>query len=333
MSDLVADNTGGEGQRFRTAHLNDTAVGDPDHQAARIWAIQGADAGALGICHEQPLQECAFLSRHYKSGRRSSHASGAAVVGTQLNPKAWLQKMPGSCLKYLLDSKSLDGRLRWTPRRKRILAAVDDLFEAQVQVTQDLVRFPSLRGQEHTIQDFVYELLRSRGAVMDRWRITEDDIKHHPGFSPIDVSYENAWNVVGSFRPQNESGRSLILNADVDVVPTGPADMWTAPPFEPTIRDGWLFGRGSADMKGGLAANIFALDAIRVAGFAPQATVHIQSVVEEESTGNGTLAASARGYRADAVVCQSLGRSWCALTGRRGSRCGDGQAGTYPRDG
>jgi acetylornithine deacetylase len=190
-----------------------------------------------------------------------------------------------------------------TQAEARILAAVDDLFEAQVRLTQDLVRFPSLRGQEHTIQDFVYELLRSRGAVMDRWRITEDDIKHHPGFSPIDVSYENAWNVVGSFRPQNESGRSLILNAHVDVVPTGPADMWTAPPFEPTIRDGWLFGRGSADMKAGLAANIFALDAIRVAGFTPQATVHIQSVVEEESTGNGTLAASARGYRADAVVC------------------------------
>ena len=47
----------------------------------------------------------------------------------------------------------------------------------------------------------------------------------------------------------------------MDVVPTGPADMWTAPPFEPTIRDGWLFGRGSADMKAGLAANIFALNA------------------------------------------------------------------------
>jgi acetylornithine deacetylase len=108
-----------------------------------------------------------------------------------------------------------------TQAEARILAAVDDLFEAQVRLTQDLVRFPSLRGQEHTIQDFVYELLRSRGAVMDRWRITEDDIKHHPGFSPIDVSYENAWNVVGSFRPQNESGRSLILNAHVDVVPTG----------------------------------------------------------------------------------------------------------------
>ena len=51
------------------------------------------------------------------------------------------------------DPKSLDGRLRWTPSAEaRILAAVDDLFEAQVRLTQDLVRFPSLRGQEHTIR-------------------------------------------------------------------------------------------------------------------------------------------------------------------------------------
>ena len=185
----------------------------------------------------------------------------------------------------------------------KILAAVDAQFDAQVRFTQDLVRFPSLRGQEHTIQDFVFDALRSRGAVMDRWRVTEDDIKHHPGFSPIDVSYENAWNVVGSFRPTKETGHSLILNAHVDVVPTGPAEMWSAPPFDPVVRDGWLYGRGSADMKAGLAANIFALDAIRAAGLAPQATIHVQSVVEEESTGNGTLATSVRGYRADAVVC------------------------------
>jgi acetylornithine deacetylase len=184
-----------------------------------------------------------------------------------------------------------------------ILASVDALFDAQVKFTQELVRFPSLRGQEHTVQDFVFDALKTRGAAMDRWRVTEDDIKHHPGFSPIDVSYENAWNVVGSFRPVQEKGRSLILNAHVDVVPTGPAEMWSAPPFDPVIEDGWMRGRGSADMKAGLAANIFALDAIRAAGFAPTATIHVQSVVEEESTGNGTLATSVRGYRADAVVC------------------------------
>lgn len=186
---------------------------------------------------------------------------------------------------------------------RSILIEVDRAFEMQVAFTQQLVRFPSIRGAEHTIQDFVHDALHTRDYTMDRWRVEEEAIRHHPGFSPVTVSYENAWNVVGTHRPIEQKGRSLILNAHVDVVPTGPAGMWTDPPFDPVIRDGWLHGRGSADMKAGLAANIFAMDAIRRAGFEPAATVHIQSVVEEESTGNGTLATSVRGYRADAVVC------------------------------
>ena len=185
----------------------------------------------------------------------------------------------------------------------RIVAAVDAGFTDQIAFTRDLVRFPSLRGAEATIQDFIFKALQARGLAMDRWRVDEDDIKHHPGFSPVAVSYENAWNVVGSWRPAQEKGRSLILNAHVDVVPAGPLEMWSAPPFDPMIKDGWLHGRGAADMKAGLAANIFALDALRRAGFDPAASLHIQSVVEEESTGNGTLSTSVRGYRADAVIC------------------------------
>jgi acetylornithine deacetylase len=186
----------------------------------------------------------------------------------------------------------------------RILEAVDQAFERQIAFLQDLVRIPSLRGAEATVQDLVYRNLRDRGLAMDRWQLREADLADHPGFGPVsETTYDNAWNVVGSFRPLTETGRSLILNAHTDVVPSGPIDLWQYPPFEPIIRDGWLYGRGSADMKAGLAANIFAFDALRAAGFDPAATVHIQSVIEEESTGNGTLSTSIRGYRADAVIC------------------------------
>ncbi|WP_352688982.1 M20/M25/M40 family metallo-hydrolase [Mesorhizobium sp. M0322] len=54
-------------------------------------------------------------------------------------------------------------------------------------------------------------------------------------------------------------------------------------------------------MKAGLAATLFAFDAVRNSGFLPQGRIHFQSVVEEESTGNGTLACLQRGYRADAA--------------------------------
>jgi acetylornithine deacetylase len=190
------------------------------------------------------------------------------------------------------------------PREHAILNAVDLAFDRQLAFLQDLVRFASLRGQEATVQDFVFGALRERRLAMDRWQLSEAELADHPGFgSVVDTSYDNAWNVVGSWRPALETGRSLILNAHMDVVPSGPRELWQYPPFEPVIRDGWLYGRGSADMKAGLAANIFALDALRAAGFEPAATVHIQSVIEEESTGNGTLSTSIRGYRADAVIC------------------------------
>ena len=76
-----------------------------------------------------------------------------------------------------------------------------------------------------------------------------------PGFSPVHVDYDNAFNVVASHRPRQAKGRSLILNGHIDVVPVGPLDMWTTPPFVPRIDRGWLYGRGGGEMKAGLAGN------------------------------------------------------------------------------
>ena len=186
--------------------------------------------------------------------------------------------------------------------KREILDAVDAGFEAQVAFIQDLVRYPSLRGQEHTAQHFLHDAMASRGLAMDRWAIDVAEIENHPGFSPVKVNYDNAVNVVGTHRPRDEAGRSLILNGHVDVVPTGPADLWTRPPFEPWIDGDWLYGRGGGDMKAGLAANLFALDALRRLGYQPAATVYLQSVTEEECTGNGALSCLVRGYRADAAI-------------------------------
>jgi len=183
-----------------------------------------------------------------------------------------------------------------------ILAAVDAGFDKQVSYTRDLVRFPSLRGQEHTAQDFVFESLRERGLAMDRWAIDVADIERHPGFSPVKVDYTNAINVVGTHRPREEKGRSLILNGHIDVVPEGPYEMWSRHPFDPHVEGDWMYGRGAADMKAGVAANVFALDALHALGYRPAARVHVQSVTEEECTGNGALSCLVRGYKADAAI-------------------------------
>ncbi len=185
---------------------------------------------------------------------------------------------------------------------KDIIAAVDAGFDAQVKLTADLTAFPSLRGQEATAQDFMADQYRRRDLKVDRWQIDVDDIKHLPGFSPVAVSYDNAINVVGVHRPKEAKGRSLILNGHIDVVPTGPLDLWTHPPFAPRVENGWLYGRGSGDMKAGLIAGMAAFDALDRLGYRPAADVYLQSVVEEECTGNGALACLQRGYRADAAL-------------------------------
>lgn len=184
----------------------------------------------------------------------------------------------------------------------QIKDAVCARFDDLVELTADLTRFASTRGDEAPVQDFVASLLVERGYEVDQWPIDVDAISGMKGFSPVTVGYEDASNVVGVWRSREQTGRSLILNGHVDVVPEGPLDMWDTPPYEPRIDDGWMFGRGAGDMKAGVAAMIVALDALADLGFRPAADVFVQSVIEEECTGNGALACIERGYRADAAI-------------------------------
>ena len=186
---------------------------------------------------------------------------------------------------------------------RRILNSVEDGFEDQIAFTSDLISFPSLRGAEKPAQEFVHEALAARGMKVETFAIDVDRIKDHPGFSPVTVDYSDAVNVVATHQPREAKGRSLILNGHMDVVPEGPHEMWeVSPPYEPKVEGDWLYGRGGGDMKAGIAANIFALDALRRLGYQPAAKVHVQSVVEEECTGNGALACLIEGYEADAAI-------------------------------
>ena len=185
---------------------------------------------------------------------------------------------------------------------QKILDSVNQGFEQQLEFTRQMMAFDSTRGKERPAQQLFHDALARRGYDMDQWAIDVTKIESHPGFSPVKFNYDNAVNVVGTHLPDETKGQSLILNGHVDVVPTGPLDMWTRPPFEPWIEGDWLYGRGGADMKAGLCANVAALDALESLGFQPAARVHVQSVTEEECTGNGALSALVRGYQADAAL-------------------------------
>ncbi|WP_342642424.1 ArgE/DapE family deacylase [Rhodoligotrophos ferricapiens] len=185
---------------------------------------------------------------------------------------------------------------------ERILAAVDEGFGRETAFLQALVREPSTRGNERSAQDLVEREMRARGLEIDRFLIDPAAAKEHPGFSPITASYENAWNVVGYRRSRHGGGRSLALNAHLDVVPPANSRFWSRDPFSGHVEGDWLYGRGAGDMKAGMAANLFALDALEAAGIHLKGDVHIQSVIEEEITGNGAAMALARGHRADAIL-------------------------------
>ncbi|KAM9866788.1 N-formyl-4-amino-5-aminomethyl-2-methylpyrimidine deformylase [Leucobacter aridicollis] len=184
----------------------------------------------------------------------------------------------------------------------RILEAVDANFDAQLAATIDLVEAPSLRAQEEPAQDLMESRMRDLGLDVDRWTIASPELTAHPGYGPSTVDYTQMTNVVGTYAPRTDTGKSVILNGHIDVVPEGPEQQWSRSPWDAAVNDGWMYGRGAGDMKAGLIANLFAFDAIRAAGLELTGRVHLQSVVEEECTGNGSLAALLRGYTADAVI-------------------------------
>lgn len=186
--------------------------------------------------------------------------------------------------------------------RDRVMAAVDKNFDDQIATTIEFSRIPSLRGEEGPAQDMMAGLLRGRGYEVDDWKIDMDDLKHLPNCGIIEHDFSRARTVVGTLRPVIETGRSLILQGHCDVVPAGPLDMWETPPYSPTLKDGWLYGRAAGDMKAGTIAALYAIDALHAAGLDLTGRLHFQSVIEEESTGVGALSTLQRGYRADCAL-------------------------------
>jgi len=188
---------------------------------------------------------------------------------------------------------------------ERIAAAVAGLTDSATERLAALVRHDSRLGHEASAQTLVQAWFIALGLGVTRVPIRIEELRGRPGFSPpaAELSLAGRDNVIGTHRPAGPvRGRSLILNGHIDVVPPGPQDLWTTPPFVPVVRDGRMYGRGAGDMKAGIVAFVTAFEALRRLGLEPAAPVYLQSVVEEECTGNGALACLAAGYAADAAI-------------------------------
>jgi acetylornithine deacetylase len=183
-----------------------------------------------------------------------------------------------------------------------VLAAVAGEAEWMEDLLVRLVEAPTVLGAEEQGQRLMEDAFRDCGLDVRSVPLDAGALRAAAGASPFSWDVDGKRNVVGDWAPRAHSGRSLILNGHVDVVPPAAEELWTHPPFR-AHRDGdWLYGRGACDMKGGLAAMTGAVRALARAGAAPAAPVQLQSVVEEECTGHGALQCLLDGARADACV-------------------------------
>src|SRR5262249_50067583 len=113
--------------------------------------------------------------------------------------------------------------------------------------------------------------------------------------------YRNRPCVVGVLAGRG-GGRSLILNAHIDTAPVDTPALWTRPPYSGAIDDGRLYGRGAWDDKAGCVECLLVVEALKTAGVSLAGDLIVKIVIEDEVTGNGTLACLARGHAADAAV-------------------------------
>ncbi|MGD0054738.1 MAG: M20/M25/M40 family metallo-hydrolase [Acidimicrobiales bacterium] len=187
----------------------------------------------------------------------------------------------------------LDNRLS-----RRLSDAVVERSELAFNFLERLVAAPSTVGNEAGAQRIVGEELARLKLTVTELAVPEE-IAHDPVAGVAPLSYAGRANVYASSAPGE---LALLINGHVDVVPANPLG-WTTPPWTASRREGWLFGRGAGDMKGGIAMATLALDALRaVAPSTLEMPVGLLSAIEEECTGHGTLAALRQGIVADLVI-------------------------------
>jgi acetylornithine deacetylase len=164
-----------------------------------------------------------------------------------------------------------------------------------------LIEQPTTLGNEAGGQAVMAEAFRELGLDPLEIAMDEAALRAHPAAAPFDWSVQGKVNLVAPWGGEGQ-GRSLILGGHIDVVPAESQGPWTHPPFRAVREGDWIYGRGAADMKCGLAAIVGAARGLRALGLRPSGRLLLESVVEEECSGNGTLSTVMAGHTADAAV-------------------------------
>jgi len=189
----------------------------------------------------------------------------------------------------------------------KALASLDE--QGLIKALRDLVRIPSATGEEAAAQNWLAQQMRHFGLDVDLWDIDVAELQRHPQFPGMEVdrSKDRAVGLVATWRREAgaASGRRLVFNGHIDVVPEGDRASWQYEPWGADLVDGRIYGRGACDMKGGLMAALFAIKAIKDSSVPIDGSLMVQSVIGEEDGGIGTFASLLRGHRGNAaIVCE-----------------------------
>lgn len=178
--------------------------------------------------------------------------------------------------------------------------------EDMLSFLSDLVGAETVTGHEAPGQDIVEGKFETLGLdEIDRFEPDAADLRDHAGWFPTNAfdqyGFEGRENIVGTLEGAGD-GPTLTLGGHIDVVDVEP-DEWERDPWTMTVEDDRIYGRGSADMKGGIAAYVAAVKAVQRAGIELEGDLYLQSTIEEEAGGTGgALAVLERGYQPDAAV-------------------------------
>ena len=152
------------------------------------------------------------------------------------------------------------------------------LANRTLYLTEQLISRPSVTPEDAGCQALLAERLAPLGFVCESIVSGPDD------FRVTNLWAKRAGSATGKL------AKTLVFAGHTDVVPTGPIDQWSSPPFNPTHRDGKLYGRGAADMKTSIAAFVVAVEEFLAATSDPALSIALLLTSDEEGPANdGTV--------------------------------------------
>lgn len=170
-----------------------------------------------------------------------------------------------------------------------------------VEGLREAIRIPSETGAEGEIAGHYRALLAGLGLDVRVEVVDRASVGDAYPFWDEEANLESRPNVIGRW-PAGGGRPLVVLNGHVDVVPPGDRTAWAVDPYGGHVREGRIWGRGATDMKGGLAAALGAIAALRDAKIEPAVSVEVQCVIGEERGGLGTVAALRQGQVPDAAI-------------------------------